>query len=143
MNKQKIFKKHPTSIYAAKSLYTIGFILENNLNKPDSAAAFYDSLATHYRDTKYAKAIALKLNYYNNLKYKNKSKAKGSKQTKFKEGLQTKKLINSKKSKIKAMESRVNKRDIQLKKEISKFKNFEKKVIDTTNLQKKRKKPRK
>ncbi len=135
----KIFKKHPTSIYAAKSLYTIGFILENNLNKPDSAAAFYDSLAMHYRDTKYAKAIALKLNYYNDLKYKNKSKTKGLKQKKLKESLKPKKLINSKESRIKTIESRINKREEQLREKDLKFKKFEKKVNDTTNLRKKKK----
>ncbi|MCB0747232.1 MAG: tetratricopeptide repeat protein [Ignavibacteriae bacterium] len=56
-----IYKNHPNSIYASKSLYTMGFILENNLNKPDSAAAIYDTLNSKYRNTEYAKAVLLKL----------------------------------------------------------------------------------
>ncbi len=57
-----IYKNHPNSIYASKSLYTIGYILENNLNMPDSAASIYDTLSTKYKTTDYAKSIQTKLN---------------------------------------------------------------------------------
>ncbi len=56
-----IYKKHPNSIYASKALYTIGYILENDLNMPDSAASIYDTLNTKYRTTDYAKSILIKL----------------------------------------------------------------------------------
>lgn len=60
-----IYKNHPKSIYASKSLYTIGYILENKLDMSDSAASIYDTLKTKYRNTEYAKAILTKLNGYN------------------------------------------------------------------------------
>ncbi len=60
----KIYKKYPKSIYASKSLYTIGYILENSLDMPDSAASIYDTLRTKYRNTEYAKSILTKLNGY-------------------------------------------------------------------------------
>ncbi len=60
----KIYKENPKSIFASKSLYTIGFILENDLEKPDSAASIYDTLATKYRTSIYAKAIRPKLTAY-------------------------------------------------------------------------------
>jgi tetratricopeptide (TPR) repeat protein len=58
----EIYKNHPSSIYASKSLYTIGYILENKLDLPDSAASIYDTLFTKYRNTDYTKAILVKLN---------------------------------------------------------------------------------
>jgi hypothetical protein len=59
-----IYRENPKSIYASKSLYTIGYILENNLEQPDSAASIYDTLATKYRTSEYAKAIIPKLTAY-------------------------------------------------------------------------------
>ncbi len=64
----KIYRKHPNSIFASKSLYTIGFILENKLNLPDSAASIYDTLNTKYKTTEYAKSIQIKLNGYKDSK---------------------------------------------------------------------------
>lgn len=57
----KIYNENPTSIYASKSLYTIGFILENDLKMPDSAASVYDTLTTKYRSSEYAKSVQIKL----------------------------------------------------------------------------------
>jgi tetratricopeptide (TPR) repeat protein len=59
-----IYKDNPKSIYASKSLYTIGYILENNLNLTDSAAVIYDILNKQYRTSEYAKSINRKLAGY-------------------------------------------------------------------------------
>jgi len=59
-----IYDKNPTSIYASKSLYTIGFILENNLDMPDSAASIYDTLTTKYKSSEYAKSVQIRLGGY-------------------------------------------------------------------------------
>ena len=56
--------KFPESAYAAKSLYTIGFIFENDLNRKDSAAVFYDSLSAKYDRSTYAIAVKNKLTFY-------------------------------------------------------------------------------
>ena len=60
-----IYKDNPKSIYASKSLYTIGYILENDLNLTDSAAVIYDILNKQYRTSEYAKSINQKLAGYN------------------------------------------------------------------------------
>ncbi len=59
-----IYRKYPKSTYAAKSLYAIGYIYENQLSKMDSAAAVYDSLNKHFRNSDYAKKIKAKLIFY-------------------------------------------------------------------------------
>jgi tetratricopeptide (TPR) repeat protein len=59
-----IYKNNPKSIYASKSLYTIGFILENDLDMPDSAASVYGILSKQYRTSEYAKAIQVKYTGY-------------------------------------------------------------------------------
>ena len=59
-----IYRKYPKSTYAAKSLYAIGYIYENKLSKMDSAAAVYDSLNKHFRNSDYAKKIKAKLLFY-------------------------------------------------------------------------------
>jgi tetratricopeptide (TPR) repeat protein len=59
-----IYEENPNSIYASKSLYTIGYILENNLSMPDSAASVYEILSKDYRTSEYAKAINVKLSGY-------------------------------------------------------------------------------
>ncbi len=56
--------KYPESPYAAKSLYTVGFILENDLQLKDSAAVVYDTLNTNYRVSTYAREVTKKLNFY-------------------------------------------------------------------------------
>jgi len=60
----KIYRENPKSKYAAKSLYTIGWIFENKLEKPDSAASFYDTLNSKYRSSEFARAVVVKLTGY-------------------------------------------------------------------------------
>ena len=59
-----IYKTYPNSPYAAKALYTSGWILENKLSQPDSAAAFYDSLVVHYPTSIYVRSVAGKLSLF-------------------------------------------------------------------------------
>lgn len=60
----EIYKKHPQSQYASKGLYAAGFILENDLRLPDSAAAVYDTLISKYPSSPYVKSVAIKVNTY-------------------------------------------------------------------------------
>lgn len=60
----EIVNLHPSSEYAPKALYTIGFILENEMMLLDSAASVYASLAEMYGSSKYAKDINGKLGVY-------------------------------------------------------------------------------
>ncbi len=59
-----IYNDYPASHLAPKALYTIGYILENDLNLFDSAAVVYDTLSRKYAKTDYARASAGKLNFY-------------------------------------------------------------------------------
>jgi tetratricopeptide (TPR) repeat protein len=59
-----IYSEHPDSYLAPKALYTVGYILENDLQLLDSAVAVYDSLAQKYSNTDYARASSKKLNFY-------------------------------------------------------------------------------
>jgi len=61
-------RKYPSSPYAPKAYYTSGFILENYLNKPDSAASLYDSLTFRYRTSKYARAVFPEILFYKRMK---------------------------------------------------------------------------
>jgi TolA-binding protein len=61
---QDLIDKYPQSSYAAKSMYTIGFILENDLALRDSAAIVYDSLTTKFSLSNYAQAVKNKLVFY-------------------------------------------------------------------------------
>ena len=60
----RIYKKHPSSPYAAKSLFTSGWILVNKLNKPDSAAIIYDTLVKNYSRTIYATTVEPELSTF-------------------------------------------------------------------------------
>ncbi|AFH49984.1 TPR repeat-containing protein [Ignavibacterium album JCM 16511] len=60
----EIYKKHPQSQYASKGLYAAGFILENDLRLPDSAASVYDTLISKYPSSPYVKSVAMKVNTY-------------------------------------------------------------------------------
>ncbi len=60
----EIYKKHPQSKYASKGLYAAGFILENDLRLPDSAAAVYDTLISKYPSSPYVKSVAMKVSTY-------------------------------------------------------------------------------
>lgn len=59
-----IFNKFPESPNAPKSLYTIGFILENEKSMFDSAASVYDTLVTHFKRSEYTLAVNSKLEEY-------------------------------------------------------------------------------
>jgi tetratricopeptide (TPR) repeat protein len=61
---KKIYKENDKSLFAAKSLYTIGFIYENDLKFNDSAAVYYDTLNIKYKNTEYARNVSQKLNLY-------------------------------------------------------------------------------
>lgn len=60
----EIYSNYPNSPFAAKALYTSGWILENKLSQPDSAAAFYDSLVAHYPTSVYVRNVAGKLSFF-------------------------------------------------------------------------------
>ncbi len=60
-----IYKSYPQSSVAPKALYATGWILENQLDMPDSAALFYDTLTAKYPKTLYAVKISKKINFYN------------------------------------------------------------------------------
>jgi TolA-binding protein len=60
----KVYRTYPNSPYAAKALYTSGWILENKLSQPDSAAAVYDSLVVNYPASVYVRSVAEKLSFY-------------------------------------------------------------------------------
>ncbi len=62
---KKIYNEFPGSPLAPKALYASGWILENKLDKPDSAAAIYDSLKVNYPSTIYANKISQKVSIYN------------------------------------------------------------------------------
>ena len=59
-----IYNNYPKSILAPKALYAEGWIFENKLNKPDSAAIIYDSLTSRYPKSEYAINVSSKLRYY-------------------------------------------------------------------------------
>ncbi len=59
-----IYKDYPSSPLAPKALYASGWILENKLDKLDSAAALYDSLKIKYPSTLYANKIIQKVSVY-------------------------------------------------------------------------------
>ncbi len=59
-----IFHKHDKSYFASKSLYTIGFIYENDLKMYDSAAVYYDTLNIKYKTTEFARNVSNRLNFF-------------------------------------------------------------------------------
>ncbi len=65
-----IYKTYPESPFAAQSLYASGWILENKLSLPDSAASFYDTLIVHYPTSIYVKNVAGKLSTFKQEKRK-------------------------------------------------------------------------
>ncbi len=64
-NLKEIPDNYPESSYAPKSLYTIGWIYENELFISESAAEAYDTLSSRYPNTDYAKSILPQLTFYN------------------------------------------------------------------------------
>ena len=65
-----IYKTYPESAFAAQSLYTSGWILENKLSLPDSAASVYDTLIVHYPTSIYVRNVAGKLSAFKQEKRK-------------------------------------------------------------------------
>lgn len=61
----KIYSNNSKSPYAAKALYSIGYLYENELGKNDSAAAVYDSLTKKFPKTEFASSVKSKLSFYN------------------------------------------------------------------------------
>ncbi len=59
-----IFKEYPKSPFASQSLYASGWILENNLSMPDSAAAVYEELMKEYPTSIYVKNVTPKVTIY-------------------------------------------------------------------------------
>ncbi len=62
----KIYLTHPQSPYAAKALYTTGWILENKMNLNDSAVVVYDTLIKRYPYSKYTANIKPRVLFYKN-----------------------------------------------------------------------------
>ena len=60
-----IYSNYPNSPLAPKALYASGWIMENELDNSDSAAALYDSLKQKYPATVYANEISDKVKLYN------------------------------------------------------------------------------
>jgi hypothetical protein len=52
-----IYYTYPNSLYAPKSLYTIGWIYENHYHSPDSALCYYQLLVRDYPKSEYAKEV--------------------------------------------------------------------------------------
>lgn len=59
-----IYQNFPASSFAPKALYASGWILENNLMKPDSAVIIYDTMSVKYPASVYASQIRPKLTFY-------------------------------------------------------------------------------
>jgi tetratricopeptide (TPR) repeat protein len=58
----EIFIKYPQSAFAPKALYSAGYILENELGMPDSAAMVYERINVKYPSSTFAMKIRPKLN---------------------------------------------------------------------------------
>jgi TolA-binding protein len=61
-----IYLTHPQSPYAAKALYTTGWILENKMNLNDSAVVVYDTLIKRYPHSEYTTNIKPRVIFYKN-----------------------------------------------------------------------------
>ncbi|MFH0734597.1 MAG: tetratricopeptide repeat protein [bacterium] len=59
-----IFHNNDKSYFASKSLYTIGYIYENDLKMFDSAAVYYDTLNIKYKTSEFARAVTNKLSFF-------------------------------------------------------------------------------
>ena len=59
----KVYEKYPASKFAAKSLYTVGWIYEHPLKNYDSALYFYKLLLSKYPNSEYADDIRLGVTY--------------------------------------------------------------------------------
>ena len=59
-----VYREYPKSAVAPQALYTSGWILENNLYLPDSAASVYDTLIAKYPTSLYVKQVSRKVTVY-------------------------------------------------------------------------------
>ena len=59
-----IYREFPKSAIAPQALYTSGWILENDLFMPDSAASVYDTLISKYPKSVYVKNVSKKVTAY-------------------------------------------------------------------------------
>ncbi|NUN10239.1 MAG: tetratricopeptide repeat protein [Ignavibacteriaceae bacterium] len=73
-----IFINHPSSPFASKSLYTCGFLLENDLRLGDSAVSVYDTLVKYYPSSQYASAVTPKVSFYRSEKLRIEANRKDS-----------------------------------------------------------------
>jgi len=60
-----VFTNYPRSRFAPKSLYTLGWMFERNLQRYDSALYYYDILIQKYPESEYAKDVNLSVLYKN------------------------------------------------------------------------------
>ncbi|HET54767.1 MAG TPA: tetratricopeptide repeat protein, partial [Ignavibacteria bacterium] len=61
---KEIVHNYPESVYKAKSLYTIGWLYENEVQQPDSAISYYQKLLEEYRYSDFALVVIDKVNIY-------------------------------------------------------------------------------
>lgn len=59
-----IYKLNPSSRLAPKALYTVGYIYENDLDEPEKAFGYYDTLVTKYSRNDYSEDIKPKVDFY-------------------------------------------------------------------------------
>jgi tetratricopeptide (TPR) repeat protein len=59
----KIYDKYPTSVYAPRALYSIGWTFERDLKIQDTALIYYQLLMTKYPKSEYAKDISPSVMY--------------------------------------------------------------------------------
>lgn len=59
-----VYREYPKSSVAPQALYTSGWILENDLFLPDSAASVYDTLIAKYPTSLYVKQVSRKVTVY-------------------------------------------------------------------------------
>jgi len=75
---KEIPELYPSSPIASKSIYTSGWIEENELNNPEKAAEYYDTLIARYPASEYVRVIAPKVTTYKQEKRKHEMALKDS-----------------------------------------------------------------
>ncbi|NLO18750.1 MAG: tetratricopeptide repeat protein [Ignavibacteria bacterium] len=59
----RVFNEHPESIFAPRSLYSLGWLFENDLKNYDSSLFYYQLLIEKYPRSQYAKDVKLPVDY--------------------------------------------------------------------------------
>ena len=67
---EKIPEEFPKSDIAPKAIYASGWIEENELNDPDAAVEYYDTLIAKYPASEYVRIVAPKISLYKQEKRK-------------------------------------------------------------------------